>query len=618
MIVVAVIATIYLGPEMLELIAPGVPAAEASIGQLVVAGAMTGATSSGISQAVGIAIGAQTDFNWKGLALSAIGGGISAGLGGIGGHGGIDFTGSGSASSIGNRILQAGVGNALTQGIGVVTGLQRSFDWRGVAASAAGAGVGQMVAGELHNTSFADTFGKFGVGSAASFAGGLTAAVMRGGRVSVQQVAIDAFGNALGASIADGSSSAGNFSGEGSARSPYVAPDTGDHIVLGAAPKHSWATIDGIDARPYAPQAPDTSEDVLVANGSADPYPYESVAWGAPASKGTLREIVVTARSVPDDLVKGLGDFGSVPEVSRIASTTGSISAINAWDSFFIFNSLGRGLKGVGGAAADAVLAPYHAVTGAENLLRDAWGYVANTVAPGQPGDYLPKSGLIRSLQQNGLTGTVGLGITGAVRNAPGIGLIGALGATSRDWGNVGAQTFNTAVANAGLLARGLVTPKAPPVLTYGRYGSADAFGAEAFARYQRYTDEAYAATLRAEQRGRLNIPPGISRDTIVGQRTDAIARTRMERWLRNEGIAEGPGQTVQLNRWLRDPSGSGSYRIPDFSFPGGSSIMDGTIGWKWFTTRQVTDFYNFSGGSRITIVRPTELGGSYSVLPPR
>jgi hypothetical protein len=352
----------------------------------------------------------------------------------------------------------------------------------------------------------------------------------------------------------------------------------------------------------YANGAGDVRETTPMAGGGGDSwYPHDG--------GGTLvGQRMTAAEAAAFDAENGLAP----------SSSTGSIKEIGPVEGFFTFDPVGRGIKGLGGAAADAALAPYHAVIGAGNLLRDAWGYAANAVIPGQQRDYQPKSGLIQSLQQNGLAGTVGFGITGAVRNAPGIGLIGALGAPSRDWGNVGAQTFNTAAASAGTLARGLVTPKAPPILTYGRYGSADAFGAEALVRYQRYTDEAYAATLRAEQRGRLNVPPGMSRDTIVGQRTDAIARTRMERWLRNEGIAEGPGQTVQLNRWLRDPSGSGSHRIPDFSFPGGNSIMDGTIGWKWFTTPQVTDFYNFSGGSRITIVRPTELGGSYSVLPPR
>ena len=42
-------------------------------------------------------------------------------------------------------------------------------------------------------------------GTLTGLAAGTTAAVMRGGRISVQQVATDAFGNALGSSLAGGS-----------------------------------------------------------------------------------------------------------------------------------------------------------------------------------------------------------------------------------------------------------------------------------------------------------------------------------------------------------------------------------------------------------------------------
>jgi hypothetical protein len=150
----------------------------------------------------------------------------------------------------------------------------------------------------------------------------------------------------------------------------------------------------------------------------------------------------------------------------------------------------------------------------------------------------------------------------------------------------------------------------------FGRFSSIDEFSSETFARYQQYTNEGYARALRLEENGGLLIPEGVSRETVLGQRTDAFARVRMDRWLQSEGIAEGPGQSIQLNRWLRDPSGGGAYRIPDVRIPENNLIMDSTIGYKWQSNPQITDFYNFSGGSRITILRPTGLGGSYSLLP--
>jgi len=39
---------------------------------------------------------------------------------------------------------------------------------------------------------------------------------------------------------------------------------------------------------------------------------------------------------------------------------------------------------------------------------------------------------------------------------------------------------------------------------------------------------------------------------------------------------------------------------------------MDATVGEQWLSSPQIVNFPSFSGGDRITIVRPTQLGGSY------
>ena len=102
----------------------------------------------------------------------------------------------------------------------------------------------------------------------------------------------------------------------------------------------------------------------------------------------------------------------------------------------------------------------------------------------------------------------------------------------------------------------------------------------------------------------------------MIGGRTDALARGYLRSWVRNtEGLLEGPDSIIQVNRWLRDPAGSGAYRIPDVRIRGANAIFDGTIGWKDASTPQIIDFRNFSGGNTVTIVRPTRLGGSY-VIP--
>jgi LysM repeat protein len=98
---------------------------------------------------------------------------------------------------------RAAIGNALTQGIGVVTGLQSSFNWKSVAASAVGAGVGQAV-GPAFGKAFGDTAaGQFGARLATGMVAGGAAMLAQGGRVAIQQVAVDAFGSVLGNSLVD-------------------------------------------------------------------------------------------------------------------------------------------------------------------------------------------------------------------------------------------------------------------------------------------------------------------------------------------------------------------------------------------------------------------------------
>jgi len=153
------------------------------------------------------------------------------------------------------------------------------------------------------------------------------------------------------------------------------------------------------------------------------------------------------------DAENGLGPVAPAP------TSTGSITPIGPVDGFFTFNPAGRFVKGVAGTAYDAWTALPKAVVGVGKLAGDAVGYANNALFPqrsvltGESIPYQPSSGLIQGIQRNGVAGTVGGGIVGAVRNAPGIGLVGSLYAPNRDWGTVGAQTFNAGVAGVGAVA---------------------------------------------------------------------------------------------------------------------------------------------------------------------
>jgi hypothetical protein len=143
-------------------------------------------------------------------------------------------------------------------------------------------------------------------------------------------------------------------------------------------------------------------------------------------------------------------------------------------------------------------------------------------------------------------------------------------------------------------------------------------FAERVFVRYQGFIDDAYTAGLKAQAAGRLKPIPRLAPETQLGQYVDRFARADLMNWLKSERIAEGPGGLVQVNRHLRDPLGSGTYRIPDIQLPGSGIIFDGTISSsKSIFSPQIIDFNSFSGGNNIVIIRPTQLGGSYGLVFP-
>ncbi|WP_454056445.1 LysM peptidoglycan-binding domain-containing protein [Cupriavidus sp. Marseille-Q8015] len=175
----------------------------------LVAGAVAGAAGSIASQVVGNVIGAQKGFDFKAVALAAVGGAVAGGLSNLA----VDTLGQ-----VGSAVLRGASASTLTQGIGVVTGLQQKFDWRGVAASAAAAGVSAEVSSRLSKSEgFADAFGS-NSGRAAQIisgaASGITSQVVRGGRIHAALIAADVFGNALGSALASQNSSVGLSPGE--------------------------------------------------------------------------------------------------------------------------------------------------------------------------------------------------------------------------------------------------------------------------------------------------------------------------------------------------------------------------------------------------------------------
>jgi hypothetical protein len=137
--------------------------------------------------------------------------------------------------------------------------------------------------------------------------------------------------------------------------------------------------------------------------------------------------------------------------MAPVASHEDSIRALTDTEAFFTFNPAGKFLKGVGEGVVDLAATPVklakeavltttdtigHSVTGTLNWLTDS------------SLRYRSDSGLYRSVERNGVLGTVGLGITGTVK-----GLVSPIDALyRRDAEALGRSGPGTLLAAAGPL----------------------------------------------------------------------------------------------------------------------------------------------------------------------
>ncbi|MEO6936655.1 MAG: LysM peptidoglycan-binding domain-containing protein [Collimonas sp.] len=154
-------------------------------------GAAAGAAGAAAGQAVLIAGGQQNGFDWKGVAMGAISGAVTAGV-----AQGLPMV---SSNAFVQGFVQGAAGSIVTQGVEVAVGLQSHFDWRGVAASAIAGGVGRSVGQTEIGKN--PTFGKIVGGLAAGTASGL----VRGGSLQNRMSGIlqDVVASTIGNSVVD-------------------------------------------------------------------------------------------------------------------------------------------------------------------------------------------------------------------------------------------------------------------------------------------------------------------------------------------------------------------------------------------------------------------------------
>ncbi|WP_322026153.1 LysM peptidoglycan-binding domain-containing protein [Burkholderia sp. BCC1977] len=182
------------------------------------AGAAAGTAGAVSSQGVLIAAGEQSGFNWKGIALGTVSGAVAGGVTSTMSPAATGVAGAGSSNGFGSAVLQGGVRSTIAQGIGVTTGLQHSFDWKGVAVGAIASGaaygatqaVGQWQYGDAWSGMSsaalrADSFNAAARGLGAGLAAGAASTIARGGSLvgNAGAITMDAIAGTIGNMVAD-------------------------------------------------------------------------------------------------------------------------------------------------------------------------------------------------------------------------------------------------------------------------------------------------------------------------------------------------------------------------------------------------------------------------------
>ncbi|NML48462.1 LysM peptidoglycan-binding domain-containing protein [Ramlibacter sp. G-1-2-2] len=512
-------------------------AAIADVGAFVIGAALGNMAG----QAVGMAIGAQDRFDWKSVGLSAASAAFTAGIGvAANTPGGVLSDTFLSGSETPAIMGRAAVSNLATQGLGVATGLQDHFDWRGVAASYFGSGLSNDVAGQVGD--FGGTAaGLFANRAVSAFAGGTLAQLMRGGRVVVQQVAVDAFGNTIGESLAAVAhdqivfnlSNSGNESAAGS--------------QIGAGPNRN-IDGEGWDLNVVARRAERDPYGIRQNGADAASVMRRAKAlWGTEvvgglsdsSTESDVLAVQMRAAGFQDDVM--LVGGASVRVTPRTGAVSGEINGISV------------------NARADAAFQAAGDLLGMGDLYRD----------------YKLLGSLMSDLQQ---TATLDK-LKGALQEKLGMMRVvpspEALGATS-NLGDDGVVRYNNAelidryadaLRKVEMWKRGIVEldTRSMLITSIGNQRmSPTQWVEENTQRYQRAFAAAVEDGRQKYAQGALPYPSEMPEQLQVGVFGHQQAERVIVRYNTALGVPEGPGQLIVMNRWAYDPAGTGTTIRPD------------------------------------------------------
>jgi len=284
-------------------------AAEAAIGAAAtVAGAAVGAAIGSVAgQLTGMALGVQKDFSWSRVGTAAIDGAVTAGFGG------------GSTGNIFEDVGLAVAKSALTQGVNMAIGQQKSFSWAGVASSAVSAGL-----------QFAETGGSataqpgFALQTANGFvAGSINMALSNHGHIEFASVAADAFANALGNAIVGQI----QFNGAVKNLSSGAKEAYDNRVAMGDSPSDALryaqefqsveAPISGPTLSDAPSVAPPTADDLALPDDALPSTPDLNIAQGPTSSDLIERQKELDAWAQMRSVQDSGGDFVSKGAVKQ-------------------------------------------------------------------------------------------------------------------------------------------------------------------------------------------------------------------------------------------------------------------------------------------------------------
>ncbi|WP_217591392.1 hypothetical protein, partial [Burkholderia sp. GbtcB21] len=486
-IVVAVVATVFTagalaapaGASLGTIMSTGATAVTGGLGMAGAgAAAVGGAVGAAAGQGVMIAGGAQRGLDWKGIALGAVGAGVTAGVGatGLGQVAGQAFGPTGGQMAMGAARSMA------TQGIGVATGLQHSFDWKGVAASAISAGVGAKAGEWARNASVNAGWGEkatqFASGMSSGMAAGVTSTVVRGGSLgrNVGAIAMDAIASTIGNMVASRMASQSTST---ELRTQQAIDTVNGQVLSGGV---GSAGTGFVPARaPYIRfgDGPQASAAMAMAN-------YDTAAGIEQARAQRIAELQSLADQPVDlgfsgiqVLIEGVGSTGGpVPQPSAELRT---IRNLNWFEGQLAFNPVAQAAQGFVDRGLGVVSGVWNVVAHPLNTAAAIGGHYANAYEAGNLGGTILReaSGIAAGVVKGAVSpidalyrrdeagGAYRLG--GSMLDAAlSAGAPGAVGAATRLTGSAlerGAAVFGPAfdrAANSFLVNRGMMLNAVP------------------------------------------------------------------------------------------------------------------------------------------------------------